>query len=167
MWSHYADYHRGICIRYKPIFHPNNPRGDQYSFLLRQAGQPIASEFYNVIYKNKVHEKLNILLFMHEHFNKFLYTKFCEWKYEQEYRLILLHDTGIVNYGESVLEGVVLGSKITPNHAKLVYEAIKKKHNIAHVNFYEAKEEPHHYAIISEKIKNIAEYIDNLKLSTT
>lgn len=77
MWSHYADNHKGFCIRYKfskgMIDHSNK---DQYRHY-----------FLKRINYNKVRNKINLVVSEID-YDQLFTIKSHEWKYENEVRLI-------------------------------------------------------------------------------
>ena len=69
MWSHYADYHKGICLKFDILKDPNfflNTVSVHYSHLLPY--------FDFKSYKNRIPEEI-------------LRTKFIDWSYENEVRI--------------------------------------------------------------------------------
>lgn len=96
-------------------------------------------------------------------------TKFSDWRYEHEYRLILHEEfckCQILKYEKKNLEGVIFGLHVSPKNAELVYETVKKNYieeGIA-ANFYEAKEVPNKYAVEIKLIDDIKKYIDDIMI---
>jgi hypothetical protein len=98
---------------------------------------------------------------------KFLRTKFSDWVYENEYRLMIgseYLENGVLKYKKSDLEGVIFGLKIGYKDAKLVYETIKENYldEGINVNFYEAREVVGKYEVEPELIINVEKYLDEL-----
>lgn len=165
MWSHYANYHKGICLRFKSIKNWHNKEKDEYylefDYLNPDDAQSLArfnpdnNLFYEVLfievkYTDDIPESLN--MFDEDkniRLGGFLLNKFSVWNYENEYRMILDEyddamllskdefKQGLVKYQKEDLEGIVFGLKIDHNSAKLVYETVKKNYldKVIAVNF--------------------------------
>jgi len=188
MWSHYADHHKGICLKFRSYPHTfkvnESLEGDfliniglvqpNKEYYLLDLYTPTTNKlstniFYNIEYKDEPPEPINFFNFLGEYkpFFKFLTTKYTDWKYEDEYRLIIDQDileNEILNYRKKDLEGVIFGLKINYNNAKLVYDTIKQNYldKGINVNFYEAKEVHHKYEVETEPIINIEKYLDDI-----
>lgn len=103
----------------------------------------------------------------HQLIPKFILTKYSDWRYEKEYRMLLLEDEfeeGTIKYKKEDLEGIIFGLKIEPKNVERIYNAIDEKHlkEGTHVNFYEAREIRGKYKIQIEKINDIGKYLDSL-----
>jgi len=193
MWSHYADSHQGICLRFRSEKDWDNELGEYYlEFDSRDNSLPLQSAivypFRNLYHKKKfltvTYEKKDEICPIVNYFDtdsdlkitKCLLNKFCDWHYEEEYRMIITRndvingllssdefEKGLLKYQKEDLEGIVFGMRITYEDAKLVYNIVKKKYldEGINVNFYEAKEVPRKYEIkIESPIIDIEKYID-------
>lgn len=178
MWSHYADYHKGICLCFKSVKVNNEhclPIGTPNS---QFANIP----FQRVIYHKNVPEPINLLdededmkIKMHE----VLLEKLLFWNYEQEFRIILDQDSdkrllsedmfekGIIKYQKENLQGIIFGMKIKYENAELVYNTVKENYldKGYMVKFYEAKEARYKYEVKVDEIKDIDTYLLELKHS--
>jgi hypothetical protein len=186
MWSHYADYHQGICLRfrsYKRVFKVNeNPISDFFinsgfvepdnEYCLLDLYAPITNIlaapniFFKIDYKVNP-ERLNDFDKNDEKMFKFLITKYTDWQYENEYRLMVSKDipeNNVLKYRKNDLEGVIFGLKTGYDDAKLVYETIKDNYfdKGFTVNFYEAKEVVGKYEVEPVLINDVAKYLDDL-----
>ena len=177
MWSHYADNHQGICISIQSLKGDikKDKRSEQFLTLYSPSSMKTvtSSRFWEVDYKDDLPESFNALDMSEFQYptNKifnYLLTKFSDWRYECEYRLILLKEScenQLLKYKKKNLEGVIFGLNISPKNAKLVHDTIKKNYldeGVA-VNFYEAKEVPRKYVVDIVPIDDIEKYIDNLR----
>ncbi len=97
MWSHYADSHRGICLRFQassttPFF----GRAQRVSY---QSERPTLN-----LVRDTIDEKVQ----------KALLTKADYWSYEAEWRIID-HDAGpgVRQFPPELLDGVILGARIS------------------------------------------------------
>ena len=130
MWSHYADEHKGFCIKYKLSRH-----------FIKQEETDICEHMYleKVDYK-KVAEDLN---------NKSitskvaLATKKSEWKYENEIRLIVYNGNktdehyGIPLDKESNIEAIYFGYRCPSSTINCITNIFKQK-NTRLPHFYKA-----------------------------
>lgn len=184
MWSRYADYHKGICLKFKSYKHMfklnesiwgdfliNNDfvQPDKEYYLLDlyvTKNKSFPSVFYNIHYKDEPPRPINIFG-KDKKFFKFLTTKYTDWKYEDEYRLIdhYILENNLLNYRKEDLEGVIFGLKINYKDAKLVYDTIKQNYldKGINVNFYEAKEVRNKYEVKAEPIINVEKYLDDIQ----
>ncbi len=160
MWSHYADYHRGICLRFKFL-----KKDDEYFLTLG------SDEFqlHQIKYDENLPPVYNILDDNSERMSEFLLTKYKDWEYEQEHRLILFPEDfdgePIKKYKKEDLEGIIFGLKTPPDNIKMIYELIDShylKYGIR-VNFYKAQEIQGKYAIKIKKIDNVIKYLKSLE----
>jgi len=108
MWSHYADSHRGVCLRFKrSVYEPFFGRAQPVAY---RSDRPLTNAITDDpwVYVEKT-----------------LLTKASCWSYEREWRLIE-HErgAGIHAYPKSCLDGVILGAKISPEHRALVMELV-------------------------------------------
>lgn len=186
MWSHYADNHKGICLSFRSYkltlevdkniiregLTSEGIYNEGYEYCLLNLYSLATNKllasciFHEICYKNELPKSVNYFD-IGKTLNKFLVTKFTDWKYEHEYRIILPRlylENGLAKYDKRSLEGVIFGLRTNYENAKLVYEIIKKYYldEGVPVNFYEAKEVPRMYAVKIEPIKNIEKYINNL-----
>lgn len=97
MWAHYANAHKGFCIKYK-LTHPE---------ILSQIGEDnlYTCQLSKVNYAQKIEQKEDLLI------DKAFFTKTSQWKYESEYR--------IVSYGSAWQEGINIGTNPDVEDGKL------------------------------------------------
>jgi hypothetical protein len=106
MWSHYANSHHGICLRFQAS--ASTPFFGRAQRVLYQVDRPIL---------NPIHDNL------HTQSEKALLTKADFWCYEQEWRVIE-HDTGpgVHKFPPKLLDAVILGARISPaDKQKVLY----------------------------------------------
>lgn len=108
MWSHYADCHRGICLKFKLC--------KDYGFF---------TEANDVIYQAN-RPVFNMITGDHNEIGRAaLLTKADFWEYENEVRMVSpKRKPGVHSYPAPLLEGVILGAKISPENKALVKEWI-------------------------------------------
>lgn len=94
MWSHYADKHQGICIGVKTLLKNNKYTIDALNNLALNKDN--SNIFYNTrsltLVKCKYRKRIPPKCTLFEEKDKlyaFLTTKYRDWKYEKEYRIIL------------------------------------------------------------------------------
>jgi hypothetical protein len=111
MWSHYADSHRGICLRFK---------ASSTTVFFGRAQQ--------VRYQAK-RPQLNPVRDSHDmQVEKALLTKADFWKYEEEWRIID-HDvgSGIRKFPPELLDAIIFGAHISLNDSKRIREWISQR----------------------------------------
>lgn len=114
MWSHYTDNHRGICVEYveESIDFLKKTKGFfacdkvQYSDM-----PPIVSSIEN--FKSQI--------------SKMLFNKQSEWKYESEYRMVLLSDNNcdFIKISPQLIKAVYIGSKAPRELVERILELCK------------------------------------------
>ncbi|AKB43333.1 DUF2971 domain-containing protein [Methanosarcina vacuolata] len=176
MWSHYADYHKGICLCFKSV-KVNN----EYCLPIGTPNSQFANIYFQRVgYHKNVPEPINLFdedmkIKMHE----VLLDKLLFWNYEQEFRIILdpdsdkrllseeMFEKGIIKYQKESLQGIIFGMKIKYENAELVYNTVKENYLDKGyvVKFYEAKEVRYKYEVKVDEIKNINTYLLELKHS--
>lgn len=108
MWSHYADSHKGLCLRFRTQsrFYPKIFTSDLYFELAFPVIYSINRPMINIV--DPVRDNLVDELFL---------TKADIWKYEEEWRLINHTDgPGIYKYPPDRLDGIILGANISGNY---------------------------------------------------
>ncbi len=160
MWSHYADGHRGICLKLRRC---SLTFTDSYGS--RHPGRVKYSEEYpsdDVFFSSQPHEM----------FAKWLMTKSSDWSYEREWRGILQPKryTPEERQGwsplppgskrevmhrwhplpQDALAGVILGCEISSPDEQLVREWLAM--GSCTVPLFRAKKKPGHFALDKEKI---------------
>jgi hypothetical protein len=122
MWSHYADYHRGICVEFKT----NNGK---------LFGCDLLPIDYDVNYpKFSIYDEPNV-----EFVKRHVSTKSSDWVYEEEWRIIY-RETGCQCFlpeNEDV-SGVILGAHISKRNKELVLNWLSQ--NNCKAKLYEARE---------------------------
>jgi hypothetical protein len=133
MWSHYANYHKGFCIGFK-----NNigVRED----LIRQVNYTKSrnNDFVSLYISSQTstNEKANDNLL-----KAFIFTKYIDWQYEQEWRII--GEKGIAIYPHDCIEHVIFGLKMPPEERNTIRYILKNKN----IQFFEAVKSKQHFSI--------------------
>lgn len=122
MWSHYADYHRGICIEFKTT-----------------GGKLFGCDILNIDYADKypkftVYDDMDL-----ERVRKYISTKSLDWEYEEEWR-IYYKETGCQYFRSEneELSGVILGARISRRNKELVLKCLSE--NSCKAKLYQARE---------------------------
>lgn len=161
LWSHYAESHHGICLCFKT----DKIEGGQF-LKLDSKQHPLCP----VKYKEQVPAKVNLLfeennvLLIH-----FILTKYCDWKYEDEYRILLREDEFEGGYTKKFrkddLEGIIFGLNVEPENIEAIYEIIDTHYlqEDIKVNFYHTQKIQGKFAIKVKKIDSISKYLRKVK----
>lgn len=163
MWSHYADSHQGICLRFR-----SNKALDGYFLTLNSTSETSPIPFIKIEYKEDLPPIANMFdENRDESLVKFLLTKYSDWKYEKEYRMLLFENElegGTIRYEKEDLEGITFGLKMKAENVERIYNTIDENYLKAgiEVNFYEAKEIKGKYNLKIEKINDIHSYLEDL-----
>jgi hypothetical protein len=128
MWSHYANYHRGICLGFKV---EENHGSLESKYLFNLNSEPI--QMYQVTY-DRTKDNPKCVNFLDEEHHKQVaqfFTKKLEcWFYEKEHRIILLepYATNINKFDKKDLESVIFGCNIKYENASRVRRIIEDKY---------------------------------------
>jgi hypothetical protein len=124
-WSHYSDYHKGICLKFDVTEDP-----DFFYIPLIVSYRKVMQHYNHFTQSQKIVEYL-------------IQPKFHEWAYESEIRVVkpekLMQQNGnsrAFRYKDSALKEVIFGAK-TPNHIKTKYRQLCANNNKGHVQFFE------------------------------
>ena len=160
MWSHYAKSHQGICLCFKTKQNGNG------HFLTLDSKQHI---LFPVEYKKAMPDKVNLLYEGNNNLlSKFMFTKYSDWEYEQEYRIILFEDIFETGYTKKFrkddLEGIIFGLNVKPENIKEIYEIIDTHYlqKGIKVNFYRTQQIQGYFSLQVKKIDSISKYLKKL-----
>lgn len=121
MWAHYADSHRGLCLRFKA-----------------SSSTPFFGYAQKVTYQDE-RPKVNLIKDSpHEQVDKALLTKAGFWSYENEWRVIE-HDKGpgVHCFPPKLLDGIIFGIRMPQQSRKQIVELALKRSDP--VQLFEAK----------------------------
>jgi hypothetical protein len=142
MWSHYADEHRGVVVKFKkkPSFGTpikvDYKKGHQSlnnSFNL-MASLVIKIEGRNGFTDNHSNRFSDVFL---EIMRKYFFMKMSEWSYENEYRIVypkshskiinINDDLDVVDINDDDIECIIIGSSVSPLRAKRLEFLIQRR----------------------------------------
>jgi hypothetical protein len=171
MWSHYANDHKGICLRFKSKYKPT-PFKTEYMLTINFKDAPL----YRINYQNVAPSKVN---FLDKTFTKrvaeFIQIKALNWKYEKEYRIILAEPlaSNKNKFKKEELEGIIFGLNRSYSGSYKdvykVYESIKNNYLLKgiNVNFYRTEriigKYKGTYKLRIVKINDIHQYLQFVK----
>lgn len=127
MWAHYANSHRGICIKYK------------LSPSLIKRNNKITGLFAAVEYPET---PFNIESENHFEFNECFLIKQAEWKYENEVRLIYFNADNSENFqsikleGDNKIEAIYFGYRCPQTEKDTIKNILK---NNSEIKFFQMK----------------------------
>lgn len=106
MWAHYADAHKGVCLKFDVL--------DDTTFFSPAKAVRYTQEYPEYDYLDDKNEFVNEMFF----------TKSNEWRYEGEVR-VLKNQKGNYSFNPKALKEVILGCKITENDKNTITKLIK------------------------------------------
>ena len=122
MWSHYADEHRGYCVKYKLSKH----------FIKQDENDSFEHMFLKPIIYRKDEEKVDISGMTSINTDLAFATKHESWKYEKEVRLIVYNPNkeesfyGIPLNKDSCIEAIYFGCKCDPKTINTIKNLFSK-----------------------------------------
>lgn len=162
MWSHYANYHQGVCLIYK---------SEEDDYKIKLGTRWVKFQLVTYAENNNIPARKNMLKEDEkEKIVDFVLTKPSCWGYEEEYRIILSNTEKkckIEKYEKEHLAGVIFGLKVNFCDAHRVYKTIADNYG-KDFKFFEAVQEVvkekdgedvKKYAIKVKKIPNINKYL--------
>jgi len=141
MWSHYASNHEGLVLEFN--ISQNSP-----CFINVPDTPPILA--LPVEYKTR-YQLLNYG--NAEDIERLLLTKYIDWKYEQEYRVIDIHYQGEKEFKKLDLTGIIFGLKASESDIRNLIH-LCKKYGYKHVQYKRAKKIPGNFSLSIENLSN-------------
>ncbi len=129
MWSHYADSHRGLCLKF------------DVGILQKTLGMALPVTYQDEYPVVKPFTQSNS-----ERFKRSILTKSRLWTYEKEYRLIVpgrVRES--VNFPSEALTSVIFGAKMLPDHRDQIIGWVQRRES--EVAYHEAKLKPTDYGV--------------------
>jgi hypothetical protein len=122
MWAHYADNHQGICLEW------DFPDIGEHFYLPDGVEKVIPLVLQPVTYANErpVTRMFDDSIQAGGVIADSVITKSTDWKYEDEYRLIMPGYTGKVYYYPYKLSGIIVGYKMPTKQVEEVKQFVKK-----------------------------------------
>lgn len=128
MWSHYANEHKGLAFEFETsMFNFTSVSGMQ-----EQDINPILVD-YDCNY-----DELSYIADQTKELTKLLLTKFVNWSYEKEYRMIDLYQSGVKIFQKEALTSIIFGSKADACDMQKFIE-LCDKHGFSHLKFKKAR----------------------------
>jgi hypothetical protein len=135
MWSHYADNHKGYCLKFEATGH-SPVFGEAQKVINYKDDYPII-EFFNTSNDEQVN-----LTFL---------TKYIEWEYEQEWRIIDHENgSGWHTYPRELLKGVIFGVRMPEGDKGTIREWVGRRDHT--VQLYQAVQHNQKYSIEVKEI---------------
>ena len=126
MWSHYSDNHKGLVFEFKPF---------KNSLCFETPIPPISVKYVkSYIPLSYAHTREEL----HKYQQDILLTKFVDWRYEEEYRVLHLEEQGERKFEKGELLSIIFGAEATDKNINDMI-LLRKKNNFTHVKFKKAK----------------------------
>jgi hypothetical protein len=140
MWSHYADSHKGLCLKFdssfdKQFFHKED--WNYKKFPIKEVNYP------------KELKKINYFKDNEDFFINCAYTKYHKWIYEEEYRILSVVDT--IQFNKQCLVEINFGCESDKQDRKDIIKLIQEC-NYPNVKFMLATKCKDKYALEFEEM---------------
>ena len=152
MWSHYADEHKGFCIvfnKYKLLIKKEN-------YLNGNVVYKSESPYENTIENFRVFQGLGgdgiSKLLMNSILSSTLNTKYTNWQYEREFRVIST-DENILAFKPDSINSITFGLRMPP-HQKESLRSLLSTDEWQHVKWYQTEKAKNKYALNFTEIKS-------------
>ncbi len=141
MWSHYANFHKGLCLKFdsfydKQFFHKDD--WDYHKMPIKEVNYP------------KEIKKINYFKDNNDFFVNCAYTKYHQWNYEKEHRIISMVDA--IQYNKECLVEVNFGCKCKQENERKIIEIIELN-KYPNVKFIKAIKSMKKFALEFKEIK--------------
>jgi len=138
-WSHYSDYHKGLCLKFDITKDP-----DLFFVPIVVSYKKFMRHYNHLLQSN------NIVKYLIE-------PKFSDWSYESEIRIVKTRklikknrNKRAFKYKDDALKEIIFGTKTT-EVVKNKYKELCKKNNKTHVQFYQMElSKRAHYKLIKK-----------------
>lgn len=134
MWSHYANYHKGVCLKFAPEYD---------SEFFRLSLDVEYEERYPII--DLVNDELNVQI------SKAAKYKHIDWKYEEEVRVLDFYGHGLKKFNIASLREIIFGCKSTEEDRGYLIRLVSKL-GYEHIKFKLAKMKSDEFALEFEEI---------------
>jgi len=114
MWSYYAEGHSGVAIRFKIT--------REYLLEMRSELSPIEIQYHKDFPQIDFYKATDSELIW-----GILGSKSEDWSHEAEWRLVAPNRTGYMRIPPPMIDAVILGMKIRPEHEEAIHAAIAKR----------------------------------------
>lgn len=157
MWSHYSHNHTGICLGFRILRENNKNYLEMDEVLTPNHPQFNYAPIWKVNY-GECPEPFNGLIELPEATMRFLLTKASYWKYEDEFRSILIFDQynnkRIFKFKKNILSEIIFGLRVDSNHREKIINLVTEiyiKEGI-NVKFIQCKQSQTKYILEFENI---------------
>ncbi|NBM53214.1 DUF2971 domain-containing protein [Proteus sp. G2669] len=151
MWSHYADEHKGVVIKFKQKSSLGNPiKVDYYNgyqslnnFFKKTFAYIAIREMNNEISEKNIDNITNIMIKI---MLNYFFMKMSEWSYENEYRIVyekehekikkINNNLDVLNISDEDIECVIIGASVSPLRIKRLKFVINKRFPNAQIKLF-------------------------------
>ncbi len=137
MWAHYADGHRGFCLEFDTKREPFN-------------------KALEVFYKESFPKMKTVRLLLDEKYKPFentIQTKYTQWEYEKEWRILHKESRMSYTYPKDSLTGVYLGSAMEFPHIEIIALILQGQND--NIQLYKGKRSEDKFSIKFEPVKYV------------
>ncbi|WP_315359671.1 DUF2971 domain-containing protein [Prevotella nigrescens] len=125
MWAHYANYHKGFCVKYciPSSFTMTKPEDGKILMLMPMS----YTERFPLMDCGEINDSLT--------FKKAFFTKHKTWEYEHEHRLLYFDKQGSSDFPtpqlpKGCIKAIYIGVKCSEENKSKIFKAIKNKPDI-------------------------------------
>jgi hypothetical protein len=132
MWSHYSDNHEGVCLGFETTFISDSiglEFNDRFQF--HPAAKKGFLPSFRVNYKQEKPAPYNPLKDDKRKLFEFAKTKYLDWQYERERRIIYMHNDirkQIINFKKEILSEIIFGLKTSQEDIDRIKEIVYEEY---------------------------------------
>lgn len=136
MWSHYADFHRGMCI------------GFNKHYLYLNTGNAIGKVNYFATLPVQKPQESGIPTYIVQ----FLSKSIC-WQYEEEFRMVTMDGEQVHQLEPKAIEQILVGCKVSSDNLSAIKDTIRSDKELHHVKLFQAKMVKYQFELRFEEIE--------------
>lgn len=137
MWSHYGNNHKGFCIDFNARFFIEDLQSSLHSVTYEE----LYPEIVPTAASSWLHNQARIMA-----------TKFREWEYEKEYRLVKYgYSNKVATLSEKYFKSLILGCAMPDDQKSEIIDAAKA--SLPNIEIYQAERHNAQYLISLNRIK--------------
>ena len=125
LYSHYADYHRGLCLQFS-------------------TDKNVSDDFFKYVFPVEYNNNYPEINMSAPNPWKAFFRKSPEWSYEAEFRLVREGKPGVYHFPQNILTGVIFGCNISDADKMLVKDWVKGRKDF---KFYQAIPKKNSYGL--------------------
>ena len=137
MWSHYSDEHKGFCLGFDEQHLRENSERFHLEDVIYQSELPYKGVIERIKFFDKIPNGNNEYQIASDILSSIMVTKYINWRYEKEVRLIR-HESGALKFDPLSVRSIALGLRMNQRD-KITLKTLLSGSEWAHLQWYQAE----------------------------